>query len=343
MNPVLRAYAEEAERRLAPGWHDYLETGSGEEISMLEAVRAWRDHRLRPRVLRPVAEVSTAVDLMGTSLRTPVLVAPTAWHRSAHPQAEVATAAGARAAGSLLVLSTRSSTPLEDVAAAAGPWWLQVYVTRERAITRDLVRRAVDLGAGALVLTGDTPIVPLRTRRRDTPPDDTPVMTAAFMPARAEPLGLQQDPGIGMDEIAWLADLSGLPVLVKGVLRGDDATACLDAGAAGIVVSNHGGRQLDRAVATAHALPEVVDAVGGRAPVLVDGGVRSGIDVLVALALGASAVMLGRPVVWGLAADGSDGVRTVLESVTGELLESLTLLGARSPGDVRRDDVVRPR
>lgn len=338
MHPLLIRYAEQARAVMHPGWFDYLATGAADEISLHEAELAWQGYRLRPRVLQPVPQVSTEIDLFGHRLGTPVLVAPTAWHRMADAEGECATARGAAAAGSLMTVSTRASVPIADIAAAAGPWWFQVYLTRERRAIAGLVRAAVDAGARALVLTGDTPMVSTRARRDVEPPSDGSdglVNLGRFLPAGAPQQATWQDPAASLADIAWLAEISGLPVLVKGVLRADDALACLAAGAAGIVVSNHGGRQLDRVVATADALPEVVEAVNGRVPVLVDGGIRSGIDVLVALALGADAVMVGRPVLWGLAAEGAAGVTGVLDTLTSGLREAMTLLGTASVDAVR--------
>lgn len=305
MHPLLTAQAASVD--VPEDVRRYWDGGAGDQSSV---AGAWDRLRLRPHVLRDVSAVDTSLGLLGSRLATPVLVGPTALHGLAHPEGEAATARGAAAAGSLLVLSTRCSRPLEEV--PAGPWWLQAYVMRDRARTRDLVRRAADAGATAVVLTGDTPYLGQRaTGRAPLPPDQ------------------EQDPSAGLEAIDDLAQASGLPVLVKGVLRGDDALACLDAGAAGVVVSNHGGRQLDRVISTAAALPGVVEAVAGRAPVLVDGGLRSGLDVLCALALGADAVLLGRPVLWALAADGAAGVQACLEALTADLAHAMGLAGAR--------------
>lgn len=339
MLPLLAEYAATAAERLPQQAHDYLETGSGTEVSLGEAERAWRDWRFLPRTLQPVPQVSTGLDLLGADLGTPVLAAPTAYHRLAHPEGELATGAGVAAAGSLMVVSTRTTVPLEAYAAAmTGPWWWQSYVMRAREVTASLAERAAAAGARAIVLTGDTPYVGIRARGSSAP---LPVSTALALVNAGRHLSpqtdlglLEQSPDTSLADIAWLRDLTGLPVLVKGVLRADDALRCLDAGAAGVIVSNHGGRQLDRAVATAHALPAVVEAVGGHAPVLVDGGVRSGLDVLTALCLGADAVLLGRPVVWGLAVDGAPGVRAVLGAVTADLTHAMGLLGASSLVDL---------
>jgi 4-hydroxymandelate oxidase len=268
----------------------------------------WDRYRLRPHVLRDVSEVSTVTTLLGTPLRGPILVGPTAFHDRLHPAAESGTAQGAADAGSLMVWSMRSSRPFE------GAGWWQVYVLRDRALTLDRVLAARDAGASALGLTGDTPY--LGTARRG-------------------PLGsLDQAPDASLDDVGWLAAETGLPVLVKGVLRADDARACVRAGAAGIVVSNHGGRQLGRAVATARALPEVADAVD--VPVLVDGGIRSGIDVLCALALGADAVLLGKPIMWALAAGGAAGVSACLRALADDLAFVMGLAGVRSLAEIDR-------
>ncbi len=322
-----------ARELLPPEVYSYYAAGSGSETTVHEAARAWASYRLRPRSLRDVAHVSTTTELLGTPLASPVGVAPMAFHGLAHPDAELATAAGTARAGSLFVLSTRCSRRIEDVAAVAGPWWFQVYVMKDRSLTRALVERAAAAGARALVLTVDTPYVGAKRSvggvRIAVPPEQFLVNLAEHLPEGADvPALTEQDPSVDADVIGWLHEVSGLPVLVKGVLRGDEAVRLLDAGAAGVVVSNHGGRQLDRALPAALALPEVVAAVGGRAPVLVDGGLRSGLDVLVALALGARGVLLGRPALWALAAEGADGVEGLLEQVRAELVHTMALAGS---------------
>ena len=336
MHPLLAEQDARAADVLPSASRQYYATGAGEQTSAQEAAAAWAAVRLRPRVLRDVSAVDTSVDLLGTRLRTPVLAGPTALHGLAHPEGEAATARGVAAAGSLTVLSTRASCRLEDV--PAGPWWFQAYVMRDRGLTRALVDRAVAAGASAVVLTGDVPYLGRRPGEARTALASDPLVNLAQHLAAGDVGGrsTEQDPSAGLEAIGELA-AAGVPVLVKGVLRGDDARACLDAGAAGVVVSNHGGRQLDRALPTARALPDVADAVAGRAPVLVDGGLRSGLDVLCALALGADAVLLGRPVLWALAADGAAGVQACLDAVTDELAHVLGLAGARSLAEVGRD------
>ncbi|MCP3136125.1 alpha-hydroxy acid oxidase [Pyxidicoccus xibeiensis] len=332
------ALETEARARLPEAVFDYFAGGSGEETTLADNTAAWARLRLRPRVLRDVSSVRTATELLGTPLTSPVLVAPTAFHSLAHPEAELATARGTREAGSLLVLSSRASRRVEDVAAVAGPWWLQVYVLKDRGLTRALVQRAVASGARALVLTGDTPVVGRKRRDRS---DSALALPEEDFLANLEGLTrrelAEQAADLTFADIGWLRELSGLSVLVKGVLRADDARECLHHGAAGLIVSNHGGRQLDGAVSTAEALPEVVEAAGGRAPVLVDGGVRSGRDVLRALALGARAVLVGRPVLWGLATGGADGVRRVLDGLREDTAHALALAGVSDVSAVSAD------
>jgi len=336
------AVLEERARAVLPQpVFDYYAGGAGEEDSLAANASAWSQVRLRPRVLRDVSRVDTSTSVLGTRVAAPVLVAPTAFHRLAHPSGELATAQGTAAAGSLLVLSTRSSTRIESVAAAAGPWWFQVYLLRDRGLTKDLVQRATASGAKALVLTGDTPYVGRKRRDRGSlaiPDEDF----RANLERLTDVTLAEQAANVTFDDIGWLHEVSRLPVLVKGVLRADDAARCMETGAAGVVVSNHGGRQLDGAVATAQALPEVVAAIAGRGEVLVDGGVRSGRDVVRALALGARAVLLGRAVLWGLATEGAPGVQRVLTGFQEDTAHVMALAGACSVAEVTADLVTRP-
>ncbi|MFJ6617915.1 alpha-hydroxy acid oxidase [Kitasatospora sp. NPDC091335] len=331
-----------ARARLDPGAYDFYATGAAGEVTLREAEQSWRTHRLLPRILRDVSAVDTGLDLLGSRLSLPVLLAPTAFHTMAHPSGETATAAGAAAAGSLLVLSSRTTRPIEEVAAAAGAWWYQVYVLRDRDLTFSQVEGAVRAGASALVLTVDAPVVARKARRsHPLPLADGDLRTRAMAPGTRSP-DREQDPSIGFDIIGELRRVSGLPVVVKGVLRPDDARSCVRAGAAGIIVSNHGGRQLDRALSSAAALPPVAAEVGDDVPVLVDGGIRSGIDVLTALALGARAVLIGRPVLWALATGGSTSVRDLLTARRAELAEAMALAGARNLREVTAD-LLAPR
>ena len=348
----LAALEQTARGRLDPAVYDYLAGGADAELTLADNLAAWARLRLRPRVLRDVRRVDTATTILGTPLPTPILVAPTAYHELVHPEAEAATAAGAAAAGGLMVLSTQSNRSLEEVArhAPGAPRWFQVYVHVDHGFTEELVGRAAAAGYSALVLTADLPVLGNRLRdvrnRLAFPPGmvlGNAVERFGAGGADAVAHASRFDAGLEPATIAWLRDRSGLPVLVKGVLRGDDAEAFVAAGAAGIVVSNHGGRQLDTALAAADALPEVVAAVDGRVEVLVDGGVRRGTDVVKALCMGAGGVLVGRPVLWGLATGGADGVRAVLLGLQEELLRAMALCGAVSLAELTPDLVARPR
>ena len=340
MLSLLAAQLEDARRTLDPAVWDYYQAGSGEELTLGEAEAAWRGYRMRPRVLRDVSRVDLGTDLLGTAVTSPFVVAPMAFHALAHPEGECATAAGTGNAGCLSVVSTRASRPLEDIAAAAtGPWWFQAYVMRDRGLTEALVERAADAGASAVVLTVDTPYVGRKGKVsgvRIAIPDDQFLVNLArhLLPGAIGREAAEQDPSMTPDVIGRLAEVSGLPVVVKGVLRGDEARRCLDAGATAVIVSNHGGRQLDRAVPSAHALPDVMDAVGGQVPVLVDGGVRSGLDALVALTLGASAVLVGRPVLWALASGGAEAVTAALDALAADLRHVMAVAGAARIADL---------
>ena len=343
------ALEERARRVLPEGVYDFFAAGAGCEATVAANLAAWGRIELRPRVLRDVGAVDLSVEVLGTRLAAPIMVAPTAIHGLAHPDGELATARAVAAAGSAYVISTRASATLADIAAAAptAHRWFQVYVMRDRGWTADLVARARETGCSALVLTADTPVVGSKLRPAPGALEIPGGMWMVNRPDRerggASADGDDQDASIGFDTIAWLRDVSGgLPVVVKGVLRGDDAHACIEAGAAAVVVSNHGGRQLDGAIATARALPEVVEAVAGRGEVYVDGGIRRGVDVLRALALGARAVMIGRPVLWGLACGGAAGVGAVLGSLEEQLREAAALAGAAAVAEITPDLVVRP-
>ena len=342
---------QRARRTLDPAAYDYYAGGADDELTLADNVAAWRRLRLRYRVLRDVGSVTAATTVLGTPITAPVLVAPTAYQRLADDEGEAATARGARAAGTVMVASTLATVSLEDVAAAApdAPRWFQLYVRRDRGWTAELVARAVAAGYRALVLTVDLPVLGFR-RRDERNRFSLPVGLEMANMGSAVPVvdgsGLQAyaaaelEPSLTFDDLGWLRSLCDLPVVVKGVVRGDDAAACVAAGAAAVAVSNHGGRQLDSAIATADALPEVVEAVDGRAEVYVDGGVRGGTDVVKALALGARAVLVGRPVLWGLATAGAQGVTAVLEGFAEETVRAFALCGARTVAEVTPDLLV---
>lgn len=328
--------------------YDYVAGGAEDEITVAANREAFQSLALRYRVLIDVSVIDLATSLLGTRLRLPVLLAPTALHRLVHPDGEKAAARAAESEGALLVLSTVSSCSLEEVAAAApgSARWFQLYCLERRDETESLARRAEQAGYSALVLTVDVPI--LGRRERDIRNGFTVPGAAApaHLPSRATspegtagrwPLSsIVGQPSLSWNDIGWIRGLSSLPLVLKGIVRGDDAARGVDAGAAAVWVSNHGGRQLDTAIATARALPEVARAVGGRVPIIADGGIRRGTDVVKALALGADAVAIGRPQLWGLAAGGEAGVRRVLEMLRDELALAMALCGCRSIAEIDR-------
>jgi isopentenyl diphosphate isomerase/L-lactate dehydrogenase-like FMN-dependent dehydrogenase len=303
---------------------------------------------LRPRVLVDVSSVTTRTTVLGTEVSMPILVAPTAFHRLAHPDGELATARAAAATGTIMCLSTLATAGAAEVAAAApdGARWYQLYWHPDRGLTKAIVEEASEAGFGAIVLTVDLPV--LGNRERDlrtgfTLSDDlvpafsrTPTHAAA---EGSEVLGWSVDPTLTWDDLEWLRSLSDLPLLVKGVLAAEDALLALEHGCAGVVVSNHGGRQLDGVPASLDVLPEIAEVLAGRCAVFMDGGIRRGTDVAKALALGANAVLVGRPVLWGLVHDGQAGAERVLSLLRAELELTLALLGCTSPPELSRAHV----
>jgi len=350
--------AELAERRIPKVAWDYYRSGSWGEHTLRWNVEAWERLRIRHRVLVDVARRDLRTRLFGSELAFPLLAAPTALQKMAHPDGEAATARACAAAGIPMVLSNLASMTVEEVRAAAGnaTTWMQIYIGQDRGFTRELAERARVAGCAALVLTVDTPR--WGTRERDIHngfrvPDGIEVANLA-RPGRdgptghagrgiAEALGWTIDASLTWKDLAWLAAETPLPVLVKGVCRADDALRAIDHGARGIVVSNHGGRQLDGAPPTAESLPEVAAAVKGRVPTIVDGGIRRGVDLLRALALGADAAAIGRPILWGLGAGGEAGVARTLELLREEFDLALALAGCRSVAEVTGDLVAPPR
>lgn len=340
-----------AQERLDPMAWGYYASGARDQLTLSENQAAFRRIALHYKVMVDVSQRSTATTVLGTPVSTPVLVAPTAFHRLAHTDGEIATARGASAADTIMVLSTLSNTDMEAVVAASQrPVWFQLYIYKDRAATRALVERAEAAGCQALVVTVDAPL--LGTREQDVknrfrlPPGlgvrnmqaagfdamDTPAMDSGLAAYVKRCL----DQALTWADIEWLQGITRLPVLVKGVVRADDARKAADHGAAGIVVSNHGGRQLDTSPATISVLPRIVEAVGDRLEVLLDGGIRRGTDVIKALAYGAKAVLVGRPILWGLSVDGAEGVRRVLAQLTGEIDEALALCGCPTIADLDR-------
>ena len=342
-------YERAAEERLEPGAFGYFAGGANDEWTLGENLAAFTRWVLRPRVLVDVSEVTTAVTVLGTEISSPVLVAPTAFQRMAHPDGETATARGAAAAGTIMCLSTIATATIEDVAEAArdAPRWFQLYWSPDRGIVRDFVGRAEAHGYRAIVLTVDLPVSGRRERDLRTGfevPAEVPVPAFVAHAERAENVSPTQigqivDKSVTWRDLEWLRGLSPLPLVIKGVLTAEDAILACESGAEGIVVSNHGGRQLDGVAASLDALPEVVEAVAGRAEVLMDGGIRRGTDVVKALALGARAVLAGRAPLWGLAVDGADGVQRVLDLLREEVALALALCGCASPAHVTRAHV----
>jgi 4-hydroxymandelate oxidase len=337
----------QARTHLSAQAYDYYAGGAGTEATLRDNRDAWTRWVLHPYVLRDVSRIALRTQLLGAELDTPIVVAPTAYQRLAHDEGEAATARGAAEAGALMVVSTLATTSLDDVATAApdAPKWFQLYVFDDRGYAGELVDRAAAAGYRALVLTVDAPVLGYRPRDERNAfrlPEGLAMANLPLTMPEGEGSGLAAlfgsiDRTITVDDLGWLAERSGLPVVLKGVHRADDAARCVDAGVDAIIVSNHGGRQLDGAVATADALPAVVEAVDGRVPVLVDGGLRHGADVLKALALGAAAVLVGRPVLWGLATGGAGGVRDVLRWLTTDLERAMVLAGVTDVAAVPRD------
>jgi isopentenyl diphosphate isomerase/L-lactate dehydrogenase-like FMN-dependent dehydrogenase len=342
-------FEQAARARLEPGAFGYFAGGAGDEHTLHGNSTAFECWHLRPRVLVDVATVSTAATVLGTEIAFPLLVAPTAFQRLADPEGELATARAAAAAGTIMTLSTLSSVSPGELAAAApgAPQWFQLYWSRDRGFTKELVESAAEAGHSALVLTVDFPVAGRRERDLRASfalPDDLPLPN---LPVRIERedfhanLGSIVDSTLTWRDLEWLRSCSPLPLVLKGILTAEDALLAAEHGAAAVIVSNHGGRQLDGVPPTLDALPEVVEAVGERVEVLFDGGIRRGTDVLKALALGARAAMSGRAVLWGLAAGGEEGARQVLELLRAEIEVGLKLLGCASPAEVTRAHVRR--
>ncbi|MEP6781831.1 MAG: alpha-hydroxy acid oxidase [Gemmatimonadaceae bacterium] len=342
-----------AERVLPKMAYDYYAGGANDELLLKRTRAGWDAIEIRYRVMRDVSTRSWGCQVLGQTLSWPVMIAPMAMQRMAHVEGELATAHAANQLATGMVLSTLSTTSVEDVSAVLKqPLWFQLYIEKDRGATKALVERAHSAGCRALVLTVDTPLLGRRERdvrnqfhlNAEMPfphlrlsSGDALVAQDATTSSLATYVASQWDASISWKDLAWLQSITTLPILVKGVVRGDDAVTALEHGAAGVIVSNHGGRQLDASVTTARALPEVADAMAGRGALLVDGGVRRGTDVLKAIALGATAVLLGRPVLWGLSAGGVDGVKRVLQLLRDEFDLAMALSGCRSVAEITRD------
>ena len=332
MRPVnIWDYERLAEEKLDPKAHAYYAGGAGDEVTLRDNVAAFERRRLRPRVLVDVGSVTTRTTVLGTEISMPVLIAPLAMQRMAHPDGEEATSRAAAAAGTIMCLSSAATCPPAKL--TEGDRWFQVYVWNAREKTERAIEEAVASGYSALVLTVDVPYI--GRRERDVRVDFT---VPEHLTVEGDLFGQNFNASLSWRDLEWLAGY-GLPVVVKGLLTAEDAELACEHGAAAVVVSNHGGRQLDGVPATLDVVEEVAEAVHGRAQVLLDGGVRRGVDVLKALALGADAVLIGRAMLWGLAAAGEEGVSDVLQMFQQEIELGLALLGCTSPADVSRAHV----
>lgn len=341
---TLREHVDDLERRaraqLPAAVHDYVWSGSGTGATRSEAVAAWDAVRLRPRALQAIEQVETATTMLGTPVSCPVAVAPTTLQRAADPRGEVAMAEGVRDAGSLMVVPSNAGLPFEEISGTGVRWWFQLYVTHDRARCLRVLERAVRAGAEAVVLTVDTPVVARKPAPAARVWNEVPSSwVRANFESQAD-ADADKAPDLGPSDIGLLHRSSGLPVVVKGVVRRDTAQACVDAGAAAVWVSNHGGRQLDRTVSSVAALAELSAPGQLTGELYVDGGVRDAGHVLSACALGARGCFLGRPAYAALAAGGSSAVTDLLERMTDELAEQLLLVGAPAPSALDADMVV---
>ena len=334
---TLQDFEDEARRKLPRAHYDYVAGGAQDEVTLRANRAAFQGIMLRPRVLRGAFQGDLATELLGVTLDMPVLIAPTAFHRLAHPDGECATARAARDAKLIMIISMASTTPVEEITAAAGPeagrFWFQLYIQPDRGFTADLVRRAEAAGCGGLAVTVDSPVFGRHERDLRNGFLDLPEgLHCAHMRTseNERPRRIEFKPDLEWGDIDWLRSVTRLPLILKGVTHPEDARLAVAHGVRALIVSNHGGRQLDTTAPSLALLPGVARAVKGDVPIIFDGGVRRGTDVLNALALGADAVGVGRQVLWGLAAAGQDGVAAVLQLLRAELLEALLLCGCGS-------------
>ncbi|MEJ2284831.1 MAG: alpha-hydroxy acid oxidase [Desulfobacterales bacterium] len=345
-------YEAAARKKLPKTAYDYYRSGANDELTLHENHAAYERIRLKPKVLIDTSKRDLTTTVLGQTLSMPIMVAPTAFHCMAHPEGEVATARAAGKAGALMMLSTLSTSSIEEVLPeATGPVWFQLYVYKDREATLSLVERAVSHGCTAIALTVDAQVWGRRERdiknrfrlpkglsiknlmpagKGDFPDEKADSGLAAYVT-------WQFDQTLTWKDIDWLCSKAKVPVLLKGVLHPDDARRAADHGAAGIIVSNHGARQLDTVPATIEALPDLVEAVDGKLEVLIDGGIRRGTDVFKAIALGAKAVGVGRPIIWGLAVDGEQGAKRVIDIVRKDFELTMRLCGCATLADITQD------
>ena len=336
----VRDFEEAARARLDPVYYDYFASGAQDELTVAANEAAFRRHTLIPRILRGSGAPRLDTTLLGTAASMPVLIAPTAFHRLACVDAEVATGRAAATADVTMIAAMLSTVTIEEIAATGAKLWFQLYIQPDLAFTESLVRRAEAAGCRALVVTVDSPALGRNERGdRNDFHDLPPGISCANMRGDGNVRQVVLSPEISWWHVDWLRGTTALPILLKGVLHPDDAEIAVERGVDGLIVSNHGGRQLDTTPASLDRLAVIADRVAGRVPLLLDGGVRRGTDVAKALALGAQAVALGRPVLWGLAVAGEAGVVTMLELLRTELTNVLTQLGAGTPADLTRDQV----
>lgn len=348
----LRDYEAAARRKMLPAAYDYFAGGALDESTLRDNEAAFATFQLRPRALRGVQSPDTRISLCGEEIALPIIVSPTAFHGLAHPDGEVATAAAAGAVGTIMTISTTANCSIDEIAAASqAPVWFQLYLMKDRGISEDLVRAAEAAGCRAVVLTIDVPAWGRRERDMRngfTLPPGT-VIRSLMLPGREKfydgtmPMLFSQFASerfkrdFTWADVEWLRGFTRLPVFVKGIIRPEDALRAAELGAAGIFVSNHGGRQLDGCIPTCLALPDIAEVLEGRTPIIVDGGIRRGTDVLKVIALGATAAGIGRPTIWGLAAGGREGVEKVLQALRDEFSNAMALCGCAKVSDITRD------
>lgn len=337
----LRDFEAAARTCLDPVYYDYFASGAQDETTVAANEAAFRSRTLIPRVLRGCPPPRLETSVLGQTASMPVLIAPTAFHRLACPDAEVATGRAAAAADVIMIAAMLSTVTIEEIAATGAKLWFQLYIQPDLAFTESLVRRAEAAGCRALVVTVDSPALGRNERGdRNDFHDLPPGVYCANMGAAGHVRQVVLSPAISWWHVDWLRETTSLPILLKGVLHPADAKLAVEHGVDGLIVSNHGGRQLDATPASLDRLAPIAEAVGGRVPLLLDGGIRRGTDVAKAMALGARAVAIGRPVLWGLAVAGEAGVRRVLELLRVELTNALTLLGVGTAAELTRDQVV---
>ena len=350
LSPInLFGYEQLAKEHLSQMAFDYYSSGAWDEVTLRDNLAAFTRVKLRPKMLVDVSKINLTTQVLGESLQLPLLIAPMAFQCLADPEGEIATALAAEIAGVGMVLSTLATKSLEEVATVAnGLQWFQLYIHKDQGLTQALVQRAYTAGYKAICLTVDAPMLGKRERDQRNeftlPPGLHPAnltnISGLDIPQAPGESGLltyfaqQINPAVTWKDLEWLQSLSPLPLVVKGILRADDAVRAVEYGAQAIVVSNHGGRQLDGAIASLDALPDIIAAVDGKAEVLLDGGIRRGTDILKALAYGAKAVLIGRPVLWGLAVAGKIGVSHIISLLQDELNLAMALSGCASLGDI---------